>query len=113
MLDSTWYQKYDKFTIVKSSCVVNPFSVHGLECYEEEKSVSCDSQYCEYRNGTARCGTFEPIFIPYDYCVVGFRTKGTNKYLEEAHMEQVSSLFIEENHHSRTCSTSRTVFVSV
>ena len=95
------------------------FSEHGLKCYEKGytsdkkmKTVSCDSQYCEYRNGTARCGTFEPIFIPYDYCVVGFRTKGTNKYLEEAHMQEVS-LFIEENNHSRTCSTSRTVLVSV
>ena len=105
LLDSTWYQKYDNFTIVKSSCVVNPFSVHGLECYEKEKSVSCDSEYCEYKNGTAKCGTFEPFFIPYDYCVVGFGPLGAN-------MEEVS-LFIEENHPSRTCSTSRTVFVSV
>ena len=35
------------------------------------KVISCDSQYCEYDEFSARCGNFERFFIPFDYCVIG------------------------------------------
>ena len=49
-----------------------------MKCYKKEystdkkiKTISCDSQYCEYSDYKAGCGYFESFFIPYDYCVVG------------------------------------------